>query len=269
VLIGDQEFTAEGAVGGAAAQGLLGGDADHVRIVVFEGDVGQDQETGQSVEAFGIGKVFAHGVIREMAGAAEDALLYDPWIRSNFQHIQVVIGFKEQAIRIAQVNFYQLGEIAQVRDQRHFCAIRFEGESQRVGRVVRDGEGVHIDVTDGEALASMYGFDAAQPLAKSFREATAEGFHGRLGDKKRSFPEPQHLWKPVAVIGMLVSDQDAVERFHGDIEGGEAGKRFAFTEAGIHEESGARGLEEGDVPRAARGQNGDAQADRFLSLASV
>ena len=51
-----------------------------------------------------------------------------------------------------------------------------------------------------------------------------------------------------------------IDRF---FDGGEAGQRFSFAEAGVHEESGALCLQQGDVAGATRSQDGYAQADRF------
>jgi len=51
--------------------------------------------------------------------------------------------------------------------------------------------------------------------------------------------------------------------FDGFFDGGEAGERFAFAESGVHEESGALRLQQGDIAGAAGRQNGNAKADRF------
>jgi len=40
VLGGDEEFAGEEGLGGTAAEGFFGGDADEIGIVVFLGDVG-------------------------------------------------------------------------------------------------------------------------------------------------------------------------------------------------------------------------------------
>jgi len=53
------------------------------------------------------------------------------------------------------------------------------------------------------------------------------------------------------VVGVLVGDEDAVELVDSSFDGGEAGEGFALAEAGVHEEAGALGLEQGDVARAA------------------
>jgi hypothetical protein len=59
------------------------------------------------------------------------------------------------------------------------------------------------------------------------------------------------LRKTVAVIEVLVSDEDAVDVVDIKFDGCKPRKRFAFAEAAVHEESGALRLEQGDVARAA------------------
>jgi hypothetical protein len=54
------------------------------------------------------------------------------------------------------------------------------------------------------------------------------------------------------MIGVFVSDEDAVNVLDGSFDGREAPKRLAFAESGVHEESGSPGLEQRDVARAAR-----------------
>src|SRR5690242_1602151 len=62
---------------------------------------------------------------------------------------------------------------------------------------------------------------------------------------------------------MFVGYQDSVEMLDGIFHGGKPGQRFAFTESSIHEESGAPGLQQGDVAGASGRQDGNAQADRI------
>jgi len=56
--------------------------------------VSEDEIARDRIEAVGIAKIFADGVIRKMAGAAEDALLDDPWIRADLEHVEIVIRFE-------------------------------------------------------------------------------------------------------------------------------------------------------------------------------
>ena len=189
VLGGDQEFADEGRFGGAAAQGFFGGDADEIGIVVFLGDVGEDEVADAGIEAFGVGEKFADGVIREMAGAGEDALLDDPGIRADLEHIEVVIGFEDEAIGLAEVDSYVIGEVAEICADGDFGAVGAEGESDRVGCVVWDSKCMDIDVADREALAGLNGFHSAKALAKGIGEDALKCIHGRFSDVERRFPE--------------------------------------------------------------------------------
>ena len=54
------------------------------------------------------------------------------------------------------------------------------------------------------------------------------------------------------MVGVFVGNQDAVNVLDGSFDGCEPGKRFAFAQSGVHEESGPPGLKQRDVARAAR-----------------
>ena len=129
-----------------------------------------------------------------------------------------------------------------------------------------DGEGMNFDVADGEAVAGVNGFDAAEAFAELIGQDAVESFESGLGDKERRLPGGKDLGEAVAVIGVLVGDEYAVERFEVDADGSEAGEGFAFAEAGVNEEAGALGLEQGDVARASGRENRDAQADRYPQI---
>jgi len=86
----------------------------------------------------------------------------------------------------------------------------------------------------------------------------------RLGNVERSFPHAEHLRKTAAVVGMFVGDENSVETVDGFFDGSQSGQGFAFAKAGVHEESGSLGLQQGDVAGTAGRQNGNAKADRIL-----
>jgi hypothetical protein len=64
------------------------------------------------------------------------------------------------------------------------------------------------------------------------------------------------------MIRVFVGDEDAVDAVNASFDGSEAGQRFALAKSGVYEEAGALGLEQRDVARAARRQDGNPQADR-------
>jgi hypothetical protein len=245
VLRGDEEFAGEGGFGGAAAEGFFGGEADEIGIVVFLGNVGEDEMADAGIEALGIGEEFADGVIGEVAGARKDALFDDPGVRSDLEHVEIVIGFEDEAVGLAEVDSDVIGQIAEIGADGNLGAVGAEGESDGVGGVVGDGERVDIDVADRETLASLDGLYAAEALAEGVRQNTLKGLQGGLGDVERGFPEAEDLRETVAVVGVFVGDEDGVETVDIAPYGGEAGESFAFSKAGVNEDAGAFGFEQG------------------------
>jgi hypothetical protein len=263
VLGGDEEVAAKAGFGRAAAQRFLRGDARNLGIVVLLGKMREDEIAGAGVEAIGVGEEFADGVIREMPCAGEDALLDDPRIRADLEHVEVVIGFEDEAVALAEMVLDKLGEVAEVGDERRLGPIGAEGEADGVCGIVRKRNGVDFDVPHGEPLAGLNRLDAAEALGEGVRENAVERVEGRFRDEQRRLPEGEKLWQAGAVVGVLVRDDDAVKAAEVDAGGGKARKRFALAESGVNEEARARSLEQRGVARAAGGKNGDAQADRF------
>src|SRR5271169_3892726 len=144
-LRGDQQFTGECCLGGAATESLLGGETREMRIVVFLRNVREYQVTRARIKAFGIGQILADSMIREMSRAGKNSLLYDPGIRTDFQHIQVVIGFENEAIGLAQVHFDEFRQVAEVRADGYLGAIGAKREADRIGSIMRNSECVNVD----------------------------------------------------------------------------------------------------------------------------
>src|SRR5574340_676114 len=105
-----------------------------------------------------------------MTGAAQDALLDDPGIRPDLEHVQIVIGFKNQTIGVAEMDFDELWHVAEVGDDSELGAVRAESEGDRIGGVVRNGESMDVNIPDGEALAGVDGFEAMETFAESVRK---------------------------------------------------------------------------------------------------
>src|SRR2546422_11530283 len=83
----------------------------------------------------------------------------------------------------------------------------------------------------------------------------------RLGQIHGRAPHPQNLRQTVAMIGVLVGNQDAVEAVELVFTGGEPRQGLAFAESGVNQEARVLGFEQRAVARASRRQNGDAQSD--------
>ena len=156
-----------------------------------------------------------------------------------------MIGFEDEAIGLAKMYANMVWQVAEVGADGNLGAVGAKSESDGVGGVVRDSERVDLNVTDGKALASLDGFDAAEAFAEGIGEDALEGIHGGFGNIERGFPEPKDLREPIAVVGMLVGDEDGVQAIDAALDGGEAGESFALSEAGINEDAGALGFEQG------------------------
>ena len=199
-------MTGEGGFGGTAAESLFRGKKCKIGIVVLLRHVSENEIAGITIETIGIAKVFADCVIGKMASARKYELLDDPRIRADFEHVEVVVGFEDETISFAEVDFDELRHVAEVGANRYFRAIGTKGEADGVGSVVGDGEGMNIYIADCKALARLNRFYAVETLAKCVGKATLKRGHGGFSDVKRSFPETEDLRKAVAVIGVLMSD---------------------------------------------------------------
>src|SRR5260370_1038502 len=103
---------------------------------------------------------------------------------------------------------------------------------------MREGE---VTRAGGEA------FGGGKKIAKN----AIHRVHGWLGDEERSLPKSEHLREAVAMVGVLVGDEDAVDVGDGLLDGREPGESFALAEAAVDEEAGARRFEQRDIARAA------------------
>jgi hypothetical protein len=62
VLGGDKEFAGECGFGGPAAQGLFGGEADEIGVVVFLEDLREDEIARDGVAAVRVAKILGDGI---------------------------------------------------------------------------------------------------------------------------------------------------------------------------------------------------------------
>ena len=67
------------------------------------------------------------------------------------------------------------------------------------------------------------------------------------------------------MVGVLVGNEDGVEAVDIAADGGEAGEGFALSKAGVNEDAGTLGFEQGEIARTAGGEDGDTQADERFS----
>src|SRR5690242_12361824 len=85
-----------------------------------------------------VSKKLCRGPVRKVTLAAHDALLHEPGIGPHLQHLEIVVGFKNQAMAASNVLFDDLGYVAQVRHHSSLDTFGFERKRHRVRSVVRN-----------------------------------------------------------------------------------------------------------------------------------
>jgi len=249
MLGGDEKFAGEGGFGGAAIEGFAGGEVGQIRVIVLLGNVRENEVACGGIEAVGIGEKLTYSVIRKMAGARENALLDDPRIGTNLEHIEIVIGLEDHAIGAAEMHFDHFGEVAEIGTDGHFASVAAEGKTDGIGGIVGNGESVDVDVANRKVLAGLDGLDTLETLLESVGKDAAQSIQGGFGDvERRRFPKAENLGKTVAMIGMLVSDEDGVEAIEVTVDSGKAGESFAFAKASVDEDARAFCFEQRQIP---------------------
>lgn len=208
-------------------------------MVVVLAQVAEDQSAGAGVEDFA--DEVAGDFVGEVAHAAHDALFDAPGVGADFEHFEVVVGFEQQQVGALEVNADGLGHVAEVGGDGHFEALGAEGETDGVGGVVGDGEAIDVDVADGETGAGLEEFEDGLEFAPR---------DGGRGEAAAVDGDPEFLGdggEAGDVVGMLVGDEDGGEGFGVDVDGGEALEGFLAAEAGVDEDAGAVGRDEGGV----------------------
>ena len=193
------------------------------------------------------------GVVREMAVAAEDALLHAPrTLGVVLQKFEVVIGFEDQGVRRADAFEDELGGVAEVGQEADVSRRGMQEKTHRIIRVMRHGEGVHREVADLEGSA---GGEEAKIQARGglglddfLREPVA--VDGNLMLRAQG-------GEALDVVAVLVGDEDAGESFGRAAERGEALANLPSAEAGINEDAGVVGFEIGAVAGGTAAEDGE------------
>jgi hypothetical protein len=260
------QFTLKCRLGRASLQALFGRNPSNVGCVVLLGNMGQDNITGAAVEHFRIGEEIADDAVGKVAGTAHDALFDMPRVWTDFKHVEVVIGFENQAIGIAQMMFDQFREITEIGDDGHFRSIAAKGVSDGIGSVVRNRKGANFNVANGEYVSGANVFDASQFLVGAFRKRALDFAKCKFGEKRGGTPFVADHGKAAGMIGMLVGNQDAVNAI-GFVAGRfEAPKQFLAIDSSVNEETSTIRLEQRGVARASRCQYRNAKSDAILIL---
>jgi len=213
----------------AAVERLFGALLHDGGMIVVLADVAEDDGGSGGVEMFA--DETAGDFVRQVPHASHHALLYGPGIGTDFQHLQIVIRLEQQNVGSAQMESRRFGKVAEIGGDGNFDALGAERKSDGILRVVRDGKRGDVDIADGERCAGLELFELGRVFAPRNRgRGEARDVDGDVeffGDRREAGD----------VIGVLVSDQDGVDRFGIDAGGGAAFEGLFAAQSGVDEEA--------------------------------
>lgn len=213
-------------------------------VIVF-GEVAQHEGGDGGIEV--IADELGNDVVRKVAAAAHHALFHAPGVGAHFEHVEIVIRFEQQAVGATQMEMNGFRHVAEVGGDADFHALGADGEAHGVDGVVGDGEALDVDIADGEGGARLEGFElggVAVPI---------DGLGGEVRDVNGNVQLAGDADEPCDVIGMLMRDEDGLERFRVFFDIGEAAEGLAAAEPGINEDTGLAGRDEGGIAGTAAG----------------
>ena len=192
---------------------LPGADADELRVIIVLAQVAQYQCLHAAIDV--VFEVIAGVSVREMAVASHDALLDAPGIGTDFQHLEIMIGFEQQNLDAAEVNLDGIGHIPEIGCVADFDALRVKAEADGIYSVMRNGKALNRDIANdpsGSGLEKFdrWGFDVL-PIDEGSRKPRAV-----YGKRLIATLAPAHeAGEAGDVIGMLMSDENGIDGIDG------------------------------------------------------
>lgn len=242
---------------------LRGAHAHDLRMVVVLAQMPQNQCLYAAVQ---IGFQVIAGVrVREMPVAAHHALLDAPGIRTDLQHFQIVIGFEQQHLHAAQMDFDRFRHVAEIGGHADFDAFGMEAEADRIDGIVGNGEALDDDVADGPAGACLKRLDRRR---RAIRLPVDQGRSElRNEDRERFFllrAAPQQARQTGDMVAVFMGDEDGVDIVDVLADGGEAPLQFPDAEAGIDQNAGFGGREKRRIASTAAREYAEPDQETIL-----
>ena len=143
-------------------------------------------------------------LVRKVSPAAHDPLLNRPWITAVLEHVQVVVRFQQYHIGTSQVHFNGIGHVTEVRYDSNTNSLRTECVTDRIDRIMRNGEAFYLEVTHGEAAAGLEKFEP-------HLELPVDACRRRIGEIDRNIEFSNDGGETANMITVLVRNQDCIE----------------------------------------------------------
>ena len=181
--------------------------------------------------------------------------------RAILQHLHVVIRLEHEHIRRANAFEHQFRHVTEVGGKTDVADGRVQQITDRVLRVVRDGEGVHQQVADFKARA---GFE--QPAIEFCFELEFKRLLRGAVAINRDVQFGGDADEALNVVAVFVRDEDGGEFFRHPADFLEAFADLARAEPGVHEHAGLAGFEVGAIAAGTAAENGEFDFGHYLSI---
>ena len=76
-------------------------------------------------------------VVGQVPAPAHDPLLQGPGIGAGFEHLNIVVGFQDDAVTPLQSLQHEVGDIPQIQGDPDLNAVLLNDEAERIGGIVR------------------------------------------------------------------------------------------------------------------------------------
>src|ERR1035438_3090469 len=140
-------------------------------------------------------------------------------------------------------------QVAKICNYTDLDSVRAKAESHRIDGIVWDGKTVHLDVADGERGSCLKAIELGRVFAPGKRgSCQTRDVNGRV-------ELPSQRNQAAHMIGVLMGDQDGIHAVALLINSGKTREKIALTQAGVHQDTGTLGSDEGRVSRTAAGEH--------------
>ena len=191
---------------------MADGGESQLRLVVLLTEVAQPYVFEAAGKVLSQGKGTLH--VAQMAVSVPDAVFEIAWIGTSLEHLRVVVGLYYQVVGTADELLHLVGYGAYIREQTEYNTVSLNQITHIVGAVVRHVKGSDAEVANVEALSlhNLHPVGVGE-LAAHAVVAVHAGMN-RLGSIDRQIEFLAQTAHRLNVVGMVVSDENAVETIH-------------------------------------------------------
>ena len=182
-------------------------------------------------------------------------------MRIVLQKFFVVICLDHERVDVAEPFDHHLGRVTQIGNEPERARAGVKRVSDRIDRIVRDGESLHGDIADRKIRAGL----KQPPVPVPGQRAAANRFRGERVAINGDMKFPAKHFEAANVIAMFVGEENAIELVGSDAALGQAQDKLARAQAAINQQPAMIGRDERAVPRAPAPEHRQSEHVRLLA----